>query len=63
MRKKLRRGFAIMSAAKQREISSDGWRAVHAQGTGHEFTIKEAREAGRLGGLATQRNRKAKART
>ena len=51
------RGFASMDEAKQREIASEGGRAAHEQGTAHEFTSEEAREAGRKGGEATAQNR------
>jgi hypothetical protein len=44
------RGFASMDDDKQRSIASEGGRAAHAQGTAHEFTSEEAREAGRKGG-------------
>lgn len=47
-----RRGFASMDAARQREIASEGGRAAHAQGTAHEFTSDEAKQAGRKGGQA-----------
>ena len=58
-RKKARRGFAAMSAEKQREIASLGGKAAHAKGTAHEFSPEEAREAGRKGGQAAQRARQA----
>jgi uncharacterized protein len=51
------RGFASMDAQKQKEIASKGGRAAHQQGTAHEFTPEEAREAGRKGGLAVSRDR------
>jgi uncharacterized protein len=51
------RGFAAMDAEKQREIASKGGRAAHQQGTAHQFTTQEAREAGRKGGKAVSRNR------
>lgn len=54
---KSNRGFAAMDAAKQREIASKGGRAAHAQGTAHEFSPEEAREAGRKGGQAVSRDR------
>jgi general stress protein YciG len=54
---KSNRGFAAMDAAKQREIASKGGRAAHAQGTAHEFSPDEAREAGRKGGQAVSRDR------
>ena len=44
------RGFASMDEQKQREIASQGGKASHEKGTGHEFTSEEAREAGRKGG-------------
>lgn len=59
-RKKARRGFAAMSAEKQKEIASLGGKAAHAKGTAHEFSPEEAREAGRKGGQAAQRARQAK---
>jgi general stress protein YciG len=43
-------GFASMSKEKQREIASKGGKAAHKQGTAHEWTSKEAAEAGRRGG-------------
>lgn len=55
---KSKRGFASMSADKQRQIASKGGRAAHAKGTAHEFTSEEARAAGRKGGIARQRKRK-----
>ena len=52
-----KRGFAAMSKERQREISSMGGRAAHAQGKAHVFTSEEARVAGRKGGAAVSRNR------
>jgi hypothetical protein len=51
------RGFASMEPKKQREIASKGGRAAHAQGTAHEFTSEEARDAGRKGGRTVSRDR------
>jgi uncharacterized protein len=48
------RGFASMDPSKQREIASKGGRAAHTQGTAHEWTSDEAREAGRKGGAASR---------
>lgn len=45
-----KRGFAGMSADKQRAIASKGGRAAHINGSAHEWTSEEAREAGRKGG-------------
>src|SRR5947209_10725075 len=52
MAEKSTRGFASMSAEKQRAIASKGGKAAHAKGTAHEFTPDEARAAGRKGGQA-----------
>lgn len=46
------RGFKKMDPSKQRKIASMGGKAAHAKGTAHEFNSKEARAAGRKGGLA-----------
>ena len=51
------RGFASMSAEKQREIARKGGRAAHARGTAHEFTADEARAAGKKGGERVSVNR------
>jgi general stress protein YciG len=47
---KRRRGFAALSADRQREIASLGGRAAHEKGTAHQWTSQEARVAGRKGG-------------
>jgi hypothetical protein len=39
-----------MDADSRREIGRKGGRAAHQRGTAHEWTPKEAREAGRKGG-------------
>lgn len=52
-----KRGFAGMSAERQREIASAGGKAAHAKGTAHQFTPDEAKEAGRKGGIAVSRDR------
>jgi len=51
------RGFGSMDSKKQREIAAKGGRAAHAQGTAHEFTHEEAREAGRAGGEKVSKDR------
>ncbi len=48
------RGFASMEPGKQREIASKGGRAAHVQGTAHEWSSEEAREAGRKGGASSR---------
>ena len=55
--RKERRGFASMSAEKQREIASKGGRAAHEKGTAHEWTADEARNAGRKGGQVSRGGR------
>jgi uncharacterized protein len=55
--RKKRRGFASMSADKQREIASKGGRAAHDKGTAHEWTADEARNAGRKGGQVSRAGR------
>lgn len=42
---KQRRGFALLSASRLREISSKGARAAHAKGTAHKWNSEEAKEA------------------
>ena len=46
------RGFASMDREQQREIASQGGRASHQKGTGHEWNSQEVQLAGRKGGLA-----------
>jgi general stress protein YciG len=50
------RGFASMDPEKQRDIASQGGKASHEKGTGHEFSSEEAREAGRKGGQSSGGN-------
>ena len=49
------RGFASLTRERQRAIASMGGKAAHAQGSAHEWTPEEAKEAGRKGGLASKR--------
>jgi general stress protein YciG len=46
-----------MEESVQRELASRGGKAAHAQGSAHEFTADEARNAGRKGGLVVSRDR------
>jgi general stress protein YciG len=46
-----------MDRSKQRDIASKGGKAAHEKGTAHEWTKEEAREAGRKGGMASQRSK------
>lgn len=54
---KSKRGFASMDPEKQKEIASKGGRAAHARGTAHEWSIDEARRAGRKGGVIVSKDR------
>lgn len=58
---KPKRGFAGMDPERQREIASQGGRAAHEQGTAHEFSSEEAREAGRKSHEGKKRSSKKKA--
>lgn len=51
------RGFALMAPEAHREIARLGGRAAHASGAAHKFSVNEAREAGRKGGLAVSQDR------
>jgi hypothetical protein len=51
------RGFASMSAEKQREIARSGGIAAHEAGAAHEFSSDEARAAGAKGGKAVSADR------
>jgi general stress protein YciG len=44
-----------MDPEKQRSIASKGGKAAHEKGHAHEWTVDEAREAGRKGGAASHR--------
>jgi general stress protein YciG len=52
-----RRGFAAMDPATQRRIASEGGKASHESGRGHQWTSEEARAAGRKGGQASRSTR------
>lgn len=58
-KKKAVRGFARMVPELQHQIASAGGRAAHARGRAHEFTSQEASDAGRKGGLAAAKKRRA----
>jgi len=53
------RGFASMDREKQRQIASKGGKAAHEKGRAHEWTVDEAREAGRKGGAMSHRQQAA----
>lgn len=54
---KSKRGFAAMPKEKQRAIARRGGIAAHKKGLAHEFTSKEAKKWGALGGRNLSRNR------
>lgn len=47
---KARRGFALLSPERLREISSKAGKASQASGAGHRFSEADAKKAGRVGG-------------
>ena len=50
-----KRGFAAMTPEKRRLIAALGGKAAHEKGTAHEWTVEEAREAGKIGGKRSRR--------
>lgn len=52
-----KQGFASMSPEKQRTIASNGGKAAHAKGTAHQFSVEEARAAGKKGGAKVSQDR------
>ena len=52
-----KRGFAILTKERRKEIARQGGQISHARGRAHEFSRDEAREAGRKGGRAVSGNR------
>lgn len=57
--KRASRGFATMNPTLLHEIARRGGKAAHEAGTAHEFTTDEARIAGRKGGHAARRAKRA----
>jgi general stress protein YciG len=55
-----KRGFAAMTKQQVSEIARKGGIAAHATGAAHEFSVEEARIAGRKGGKASSLNKRAK---
>jgi len=51
------RGFAAMDRDKLRAIASKGGKKAHEAGTAHQFTVEEARVAGKKGGSAAHKSR------
>lgn len=52
-----KRGFALLSPERRRELAAIGGKAAQAAGRGHRYTSDEAKLAGRLGGLAVSADR------
>jgi len=50
-------GFRALDEVSRREIASSGGRAVQDNGTGHRWTLEEARIAGRKGGITSRGGR------
>jgi len=48
-----KRGFALLSGERRREIASRGGKAAQKNGKAHRWSTDEARSAGRKGGLST----------
>ena len=57
------RGFASMNPEKQRKIARKGGKAAHKKGTAHEWTLEEARAAGKKGGDAFAQSLRERAAT
>ena len=55
-RKPAKRGFAAMDPARQKEIAAQGGRAAHESGNAHQFTVEEARAAGKKSHSTRQQN-------
>ena len=54
---KKKKGFALMTAERRREVGALGGRATSAKGKAHKFTSQQAVAAGRKGGTAISANR------
>jgi len=54
------KGFASMSPERRTEIARKGGQTAQAKGTGHKWTVEQAREAGKKGGSLTQGRRRAR---
>ena len=54
---KQQRGFAAMLPETQKEIASKGGKKAHATGKAHQWSVEEARVAGRKGGAISRRGR------
>lgn len=50
-----RKGLAMVSIERRKEISSKGGKAAHALGTAHKWNSEEASKAGKVGGTISKR--------
>ena len=55
---KQRRGFALLDPDRVRTLAQKGGRAAHAAGVAHQYTVEEARAAGKKGGAVTAKARR-----
>ena len=55
--KKKKKGFALLSKARMREIAGMGGKRAHELGRAHEFTVLEAKEAGKKGGKTRKKDK------
>lgn len=51
-------GFALMTPERRRELASRGGKKAQADGSAHQWTSSEARDAGRKGGPLSGRARR-----
>lgn len=57
---KKKRGFAAMGPEKRKELAAKGGKAAQESGRGHRFTAESASVAGKKGGLAAGKAKRAK---
>lgn len=50
-----KKGLALVSPEKRRQIAAKGGKAAHALNRAHQWTSEEATKAGRIGGLKSRR--------
>lgn len=50
-----KKGLALVSSEKRRQIAGMGGKAAHALKRAHRWTSEEAAKAGRIGGLKSRR--------
>lgn len=50
-----KKGLALVSPEKRRQIAAKGGKAAHALNRAHQWTSEEAAKAGRIGGAKSRR--------